>query len=220
VKSRTLKQRLLGGGFLLLLAAGWRYPLVGYFIPGCMLLGVGTALFRGRSWCNWLCPRGSFEDAWLARFSRGRAIPSAFRSTPLRVAVMAVLLGMLTWQLIRRWPDPYAIGAFFMLLLSLTTVAAVILGLFYHQRTWCYLCPIGTLSAWLGQNRQPLIVAAERCRGCDLCVSSCPMQLTPRFLAEQGGPARGDCLKCRLCVTSCPTSALTLGTGPCQDLAA
>ena len=67
----------MGTGFLGLLAAGWVFPLIGYFIPLCMLLGIGVALFRGRTWCNWLCPRGSFADALLKKVSPGRKIPEA-----------------------------------------------------------------------------------------------------------------------------------------------
>ena len=82
-KTRRLKQSFMGAVFLILLAAGWLYPLIGYFIPFCMVLGIGLAAFQGRSWCNWVCPRGSFEDAWLAKISRRRPIPPIFRSTRL-----------------------------------------------------------------------------------------------------------------------------------------
>jgi ferredoxin-type protein NapH len=74
--------------FLRFLAAGWFLPLIGYFIPLCMLMGIGIASFRGRSWCDWLCPRGSFLDALLKKVSRNKKIPQVFRSTPLRLGVM------------------------------------------------------------------------------------------------------------------------------------
>ena len=44
--ARTTKQLVMGTGFLGLLAAGWVFPLIGYFIPLCMLLGIGVALFE------------------------------------------------------------------------------------------------------------------------------------------------------------------------------
>lgn len=220
-QSRRLKQTVLGGAFLFLLAAGWRSPLVGYFIPLCMVLGIGIALFKGRSWCNWLCPRGSFEDAWLARLSRNRRIPRVFRTAPLRVAVLVFLIGMLTWQLIQRWPDPYAIGAFFVLLLTLTSAVGVVLGILFQQRTWCYICPIGSLSHWVGKNRQPLSLAADHCGGCNLCARHCPMQLAPVELGEPAGMQNaGDCLKCSLCVASCPKAALTFPADDGQTRAA
>jgi ferredoxin-type protein NapH len=209
-KRRRTKQLAAGTGFLLLLGAGWFYPLIGYFIPACMLLGIGLAAFRGRSWCNWLCPRGSFEDALLTRISRERRIPQVFRNPPLRLGVMTLLMGLLTFQLIRLWPDPFAIGGAFILLLTLTTTVAVVLGIIFQQRTWCYICPIGTMSSWVGRNRQPLTLVEERCLECHLCAKNCPMQLKPVALKLQPAMAnRGDCLKCRLCVDSCPTAALS-----------
>lgn len=208
-KARRIKQAILGTAFPVLLGAAWVYPLIGYFIPVCMLLGIGLAAFKGRNWCDWLCPRGSFEDSLLARISPQRSIPRVFRSLPLRVGVMALLMGMLTYQIIRLWPDPWAIGGFFVLLLSITTAVGVGLGLIFQQRTWCYICPIGTMSNWVGKNRKPLILAAERCTECNLCARTCPMQLSPVALKDHEFMFnRGDCLKCSLCVGNCPTAAL------------
>ncbi|MEW6387314.1 MAG: 4Fe-4S binding protein [Thermodesulfobacteriota bacterium] len=220
-KTRRVKQIILGTAFLLLLGAGWVYPLVGYFIPVCMLLGIGLAAFKGRSWCDWLCPRGSFADALLGRISPKRRIPQVFPSTFMRVGVMALLMGMLTFQIIRLWPDPYAIGGFFVLLLSVTTGVGVALGVTLHPRTWCYICPIGTMSSWVGKNRRPLYLAPEKCTQCNLCARQCPMQLAPAALKEEAAMAhRGDCLKCSLCVASCPTAALSFQESRTGDAAA
>jgi len=209
LRARQLKQSILGASFLGFLAAAWFYPLLGYFIPVCMAAGIGVAAFQGRSWCNWLCPRGSFLDAWLQKISRGRRIPEFFRRPPLRLAVMALLLSVLTLQLIRLWPDPWAIGGFFVVLLTVTTAVAVVLGVIYQQRTWCYLCPIGTMSAWVGKNRRPLALEAVACFACRRCSKTCPMQLSPQELKGTAIMAhRGDCLKCGLCLAACPTAAL------------
>lgn len=207
--SRRLKQGIAGAAFLMFLIAGWFYPLIGYFIPVCMLLGIGIAAFRGRSWCNWLCPRGSFLDAFLKKISRQKNIPRFFRSTPLRLGVITLLMSVLTVQIIRLWPDPWAIGGFFIILLTVTTAVAAVLGGIFQQRSWCYLCPIGTMSSWVGRSRRPLALAAERCVDCNLCGKNCPMQLSPRELKLRGSMTnRGDCLKCGLCVAGCPTAAL------------
>lgn len=179
-----------------------------------MLLGIGLAAFQGRKWCDWLCPRGSFEDALLAQISPKRRITQVLRAAPLRLGVMAFLMGMVTFQIIRLWPDPWAIGGFFVLLLSVTTGVGVLLGMVFHQRSWCYLCPIGTMSNWVGRNRRPLLLAQDRCIDCQLCARKCPMQLAPAALKEEVPMAhRGDCLKCSLCVTGCPTAALAFQEG-------
>lgn len=206
---RRIKQLIMGVIFLILLPAGWIFPVLGYFIPACMLLGIGIATFQGRSWCNWLCPRGSFEDSLLSRLSLKRPVPAVFRGTPMRVGVMAILMTVLTVMIIRLWPDPLAIGGFFVLMLSVTTVVAVILGIIFQQRLWCYVCPIGTMSNWVGKNRRPLHLAADKCVDCGLCAQKCPMQLAPATLKSTEGMAnRGDCLKCSICVDHCPTAAL------------
>lgn len=210
VRSRRLKQSLLGAFFVIFLAIGWLYPLIGYFIPVCMLMGLGIALWRGRYWCDWLCPRGSFNDAWLSRVSPQRRLPDWLRATPTRVVVLAFLLTVLTVQLVRLWPDWWAIGGFFVLLLTITTAIDIVLGLAYQQRGWCQICPIGTMSNWLGRNRRPLYLQADKCRDCGLCARTCPMQLAPALSTRTAyQQRRGDCLKCSLCVVHCPTAALS-----------
>lgn len=47
-KKRAAKQFFTAIIFLVILISGWQYPLLGYFIPLCMLLGIGLGLFRGR----------------------------------------------------------------------------------------------------------------------------------------------------------------------------
>ncbi|NLT24204.1 MAG: 4Fe-4S binding protein [Syntrophorhabdus sp.] len=208
-RSRRWKQVLLGTLFVVLLIGGWFYSLIGYFIPLCMVAGVGLAAFRGRKWCNWMCPRGSFADTYMKVISPGRKMPGWLRGTPIRLGVLAFLMAMLTFQIVRLWPDPYAIGKFFVVLLTITTVVGVFMALFLHQRAWCSICPIGSLSSWVGKNRYPLRMDKDACVSCGLCAKTCPMQLSPQEMKESEVMAfRGDCLKCGLCAKACPKQAL------------
>ena len=209
-KLRRLKQYLMGTIFLILLPLGWFYSLIGYFIPLCMLAGIGIASWKGRKWCNWVCPRGSFSDSYMKLISSERKIPHFFRAVPLRIGMIVFLMSGLTYQIIRLWPDPYAIGKLFMTLLTITTAISVILGLIIHQRSWCYVCPIGTISNWVGKNRGQLCAKNDLCTNCKLCGKACPMDLTPYELIENEKMSfRGDCLKCGLCVDTCPKNTLT-----------
>jgi polyferredoxin len=208
-RSRFIKQAIFGSMFIALVIAGWSYSLIGYFIPLCMAAGVGLAAFRGRTWCNWMCPRGSFADTYMKAISPGRAIPSAFRKVPIRLGVLAFLMAMLAFQVMRLWPDGYAIGRFFITLLTVTTVIGTLLAMFFHQRAWCSICPIGSLSSWVGINRRTLKIDRDSCITCGLCAKNCPMQLKPVDMKKM--PAmkfKGDCLKCELCVKVCPKQAL------------
>jgi len=208
--ARFVKQMLFGTLFLVLVVAGWFYSLIGYFIPLCMVAGVGLAAVRGRKWCNWMCPRGSFADTYMKMISPGRTIPRWLRGTPVRAGVLAFLMAMLTFQILRLWPDPYAIGRFFVVLLTITTVVGVFMALFLHQRAWCSICPIGSLSSWVGKNRHQLKMDKDACIECNLCAKTCPMQLAPNELKKSENMAfRGDCLKCGLCVKTCPKGAVS-----------
>ncbi len=173
---RFVKQAVFGTAFIALVAAGWFYSLIGYFIPLCMVAGVGLASVRGRKWCNWMCPRGSFADTYMKAVSPGRTLPPALRQTPVRAGVIIFLMTMLTYQILRLWPDHYAIGKFFVILLTITTIVGIFLAMFVHQRAWCSICPIGSLSSWVGANRYQLKMDHDSSISCGLCVKGCPKQ--------------------------------------------
>ena len=175
VKKRRIRQFVMTIAFLIVLIGGWRYPLLGYFIPFCMLLGIGIGLVKGRKWCDWFCPRGSFCDVLLKPISPSREIPQFFKGLPLRIGVLSFLMAMMTIQIINHWPDPYKIGMFFIILLTVTTIIGLILALIFHQRTWCYLCPIGSMANWVGRKRYPLRIDANRCPECKSCYEICPI---------------------------------------------
>lgn len=209
-KRRLVKQYIFGSLFVILLGLAWLFPLLGYFIPLCMIGGIGYGLFQGRKWCDWFCPRGAFADSFLKTLSPGKPIPAIMRTVPFRLAVLSFLMIMLATQIIRLWPDWSAIGHFFVILLTITTIAAVLLALPFHQRSWCTVCPIGFLSGIVGKNRKPLTMDRAACVSCLSCDRICPMNLNPSDLKESPVlPQRGDCLKCGLCVASCPKKALT-----------
>lgn len=214
-KKRKIRQLIMGIVFLVVLIGGWAYPLLGYFIPLCMLLGIGIGLFKGRNWCDWYCPRGSFFDAVMRPINPKREIPGFFKGLPVRIGILSFLMLMMVVQIIKRWPDPYKIGMFFVVLLTVTTVLGVILAFIFHQRTWCYLCPIGSMANWIGGGRSPLKIDSKLCTECKLCYKVCPIQVAPLGFKRSGLETvkDGDCLKCGLCVLSCPKRALELNGG-------
>jgi polyferredoxin len=215
INKRRTRQLWLWWILPLILIAGWWYPVLGYFIPFCMAAGLGIAAFRGRYWCDWLCPRGGAWDLLLSRVSLKKPIPSFFRDTKFRIFIMALLMTVLGSQLPRFWPSISGMGRVFVVMLSITTAAGIVLGLLTHPRNWCTYCPVGTLSNWLGKGKYPLTIASH-CNACAKCDKVCPIQIQ----RWQYRPAHGekavipewDCLKCGLCVEACPQEALALGT--------
>jgi len=197
--------------FFVILIGGWFYPLLGYFVPLCMLLGIGIGLFRGRKWCDWFCPRGSFFDTLIKSISPQKKIPASLKSLSVRIGVFVFLMLVLASNLITHWPNPYKIGKFFVIMLNVTTFLGVIFALFFHQRTWCYLCPIGTASSWIGVRRYPLKITSRLCTECGLCNKVCPIQIAASDFKKLDLEIvkDKDCLKCNLCVSVCPKKALT-----------
>lgn len=210
-KTRKKRQAAAIVLFFIVLFGGWAQPLLGYFVPFCMLLGLGIAIKNGRKWCDWLCPRGSFYDRLIKPISPQREIPGLFKKLEFKIAILAIIGLILVANLVVRWPDPYKIGRFFIIMLTATTGLGVILGLFFHQRTWCYFCPVGFLSGAIGGRTHPLKIASGLCNDCQLCSRACPMQINPSSYRKQGTEAvlHNDCLRCNLCVLICPKKALT-----------
>lgn len=211
-KGRLIKQGILTVIFLIILIGGWWFPILGYFLPLCLLLGIGIAIRKGRKWCDWLCPRGSFYDLLMKRMSPLKDIPAFFKSHPFRIGVVAFFMTMVTVQLILRWPDPYKIGAFFITLLTVTTGIGVILVFFLHHRTWCTFCPAGSMAKWIGNGKFPLKINSELCVECNSCSTICPINVKPFLYRSEGVRIVKDydCLKCNLCVEKCPQKALIL----------
>lgn len=187
---------------------GWVYPPLGFGVLICMVASVAVSFRKGRAWCDF-CPRGTFFDTVMARWSRGRSVPGFLRSTPFRVLMLVFLMTMMTVQLVHAWGDVYSMGRVFWMLLTVTTAVGIILAIPIHHRTWCSFCPMGSAASWIGRRKQPLHVETAACTGCSACARVCPMELDPGAHREAGVMEHGDCLKCRKCIVQCPKSALS-----------
>lgn len=197
---------------LLYLVFGYFYPVIGFIAIICMIAPVAFAARRGRWWCGNACPRGSFYDKILSRYSPHRPIPPFVRSRGFRIFMVMFIFTMFGLQMYRAWGDPSAMGRVFWTIILITTVVGVTLSFIYAPRTWCSFCPMGSLSAWVSPSRGKLpegfrrIMVSDRCTTrCKLCSAVCPMQLKPyESRGDEAGYLHPDCLKCNRCVMGCP----------------
>jgi polyferredoxin len=195
----------------LLLVGGWFFPPLGYVLVACMVAGIGYGIAKGRYWCDWMCPRGSFWDSYLSRLSFQRRVPRFFRHTGWRLFWLALLMTVITIMVTRNWGDWYRIGLIpFWIMMTVTTVVGLGLGIPYHQRIWCMFCPVGSMANFLGKGKHLLRVTSH-CLGanCKLCYRVCRMQIHPGTYREVGIVQHGDCQKCSRCLEVCPKAALT-----------
>jgi len=210
LKRRFQKQFVITIIFLLVIAGGWLRPEIGYLVPICMLLGILLGIFKGRVWCNYYCPRGSFFDVAGKPLSPQRKIPHFLRSSAFRIFILVFMMLMMSIQISKRVPDFKNIGTFFVTLLTAVTLVGIVLALIIHQRTWCSFCPVGSLSNWFCIKKPFLKIDSEKCVLCKLCAKVCPVQLEPYKFASEGikEVLEKDCLRCALCIEVCPKDAL------------
>lgn len=217
-KQRSRLQALTWFGLPIVIIGGWFYPLIGLLLLGCMLGALGVALYKGRAWCDWMCPRGSFYDLFLSRWSRNRRVPEFVKTRGFRLGVLAMLFAVLGIQIYFAWGDVDGIGMAMVRVLTVTTTIGIVFGLIFQERFWCHICPMGTLSNFMSSGKQPLTVT-EGCVNCKLCTKVCPMQLTPYSLDKSGGITDNDCIKCGTCVAACPKKALHFEDRPLKKAA-
>ena len=125
------------------LIAGWFFPAIGLIALICMVAPVVTAFFtENRKWCATSCPRGVFNDVILKKISRNKKIPKFFHSTVFKIGFFVFLMfnfitGLMAAQSIAD------VGLVFLKMVSLTSGITIVLGIFFHPRTWCAFCPMG-----------------------------------------------------------------------------
>lgn len=195
---------------LLFFAIGLFNPVIGLVALTCMLAPVVFSVYKGRFWCGNYCPRGSFYDHVIAKISPNKPIPKFFFNPKLRSFMVIFLITLFSWQMFYAWGNWSAMGMVLIRIILVTTIVGIILGVIYNQRTWCAICPMGTLASWIAKRKKPMpLKVEESCVNCNLCTKACPLQLTPHSAKGNAeGFSDSDCLKCDRCVDRCPKKSL------------
>jgi ferredoxin-type protein NapH len=194
----------LGLIVLIVIIGGLWYPKLGYVVLAVFLILLAIAPFKGRWFCGNLCPRGSFHDYWIGRLSLKKQIPPILRSFYVRIPVLAALMGFMVLRIVQTPKTADKIGMVFVSMCILTTVLSTSFGIFVNPRTWCTVCPMGTMQRFLGGKKYQLQFDASKCVNCGLCSKRCPMGLKVNEISD-----KPDCIKCGRCVKICPKKALS-----------
>ncbi|QHI71421.1 4Fe-4S binding protein [Aminipila terrae] len=176
----------------------------------CMAAPVILAIFKGRYWCGNICPRGSFYDHVVSRFSNKRKVPEFFKSYIFRAFILTAMMTMFTLGVRDNWGDLYGIGFVFYRMIVITTVIGITFSLFYNHRTWCHFCPMGTLASLISvlRKNKKVLHVSDDCVSCKICEKQCSLGIIP-YKYKGSAINHADCIQCGKCVISCPKKSIS-----------
>ncbi len=129
------------------------WPPLGFAVPVIVLAALISNAFSPRWFCAKACPRAHILGGFLPRLSRYRPTPKLIYSNGLRKGVCGFMLFCSIGQTSRLWGAPDSLALFFTLVCAISLALAIPLGILYKPRSWCALCPVGTLQETL--RRKP-----------------------------------------------------------------
>jgi len=147
---RKTSQAIMVWFLPLIVLGGLFVPALGYLVFFMMLFFLVLSYFRGRFWCAHLCPRGAFLDLVLSRVSLKKRIPPFLLNQRVRWIIFFAFMVIFIVQFIIAPKTVSSLGFIFVRICLITTLIAIVVGIPLKERTWCAVCPMGTLQAKLG----------------------------------------------------------------------
>jgi ferredoxin-type protein NapH len=207
IRKRKRIQLIMWWLLPIIIFGGIFWPYIGYLVLCMMLFFFVLSAFRGRYWCGWFCPRGSFLERILVYISRNKKIPSFFKDMKFRWPVFYILISFMILRLIQSGGAAEKIGFVFVTMCTITTAIAIPLGIIFKPRVWCAFCPMGTLQGIIGRNKYLLSISAD-CVECGTCEKNCPIGTNPVAFKVTEKVKSIDCLRCPDCMVNCSKNAL------------
>ena len=212
---------------LLIAIGGLWFPKLGLIVPFIILAEIGMSLFLGKYWCGNFCPHGSLFDKIILPYSKNNKIPPFLRTKTAIFVMFGIFLVGMSNRLANAfiyigtaeiWDQ---LGFVFVVTYLVVTIVGTIVGLVTTPRTWCVVCPMGTMQHGLYKLGKQLgtvnfadkkiVMDTDKCKKCNKCSKVCPVQLEPYpKLQDEVVLEDEECIKCSTCVNHCPVKALSL----------
>lgn len=190
---------------LITMVIGLKYPMVMLLFIICMFGPLVTGYFIGRFWCGNICPIGNFFDHVLGKISNNKRAPEFFKSKPIRIIFILLMMSMFSFELLYMFGKPVLMGMVFYEMILEAVIIGTFLTVIYHNRVWCHFCPMGSMGAVATflSNRKKVFKVSTNCTSCSRCQEDCPMGIAPQ---EYRGTKLSsyNCIQCGKCKTSCP----------------
>lgn len=192
----------------IVIIGGYFYPVLGFLALVMMMIMMILMLFMGRWYCGWLCAMGSFHERIIINISRNHEVPELFKKTWIRWGFFILLMSIMFTRLIFSGGDFEKIGAVFVMMWTVATTIAIVIGVYYKPRSWCNFCPMGSVQAVIAPNSRLLKISSD-CIKCGICKKVCPIGTYPANYKEQGYVPGIECIRCENCIANCPGKALS-----------
>ncbi len=212
---------------LVIAFGGLWFPKLGLLVPFIILAEIIMSLFLGKYWCGNFCPHGSLFDKLILTISRNEKIPDILKSKGAIIAVFAIFIFGMSNRLTTAF-SYFGEGEFleqlgfvFVVTYLVVTIIGSLVGAIITPRTWCVVCPMGTMQHILyilgkkigTTNFADVIITMDTdlCKKCNKCSKVCPVQLKPYpKLQDEIVLQDEECIKCSTCVQHCPAKSLSL----------
>ena len=175
----------------------------------CMVAPLVVSFFKGRFWCGNLCPRGSLYDNVVSKISNKKKVPKFLKSNLFRIFMVIFMMSMFATGIYQNWGDLYGIGMVFYRIIIVTSAVGIVLSFFYNHRTWCHICPMGTIASLVSRLRKSrkVLQISSACVSCKICEKKCPLGIVP-YEYKGNILSHPDCIQCGKCANVCPKNAI------------
>lgn len=127
--------------FFILSIIDIRFGILGFLCMGFPLYHAFKG--RGKVHCVKYCPRGSFLGKFLSTISLKNNLPKSMNTKTFKNIVLVVMLIVFNISLYRAGLDFINISICIFKFILISSIIAIILGVFYKPRSWCVICPMG-----------------------------------------------------------------------------
>ena len=181
----------------------------------------GLSLFFGRAYCSWFCPGCGVQEI-MAFFMKRKAKSNKANSIKYIIFIIwigAIFYGYMT-NGIQRIDLTYGMSDISVQRKIILTLGAIVIivpitalfGRFASCKYICWQAPfmiIGTsIRDYFHLRGLRLKADQNKCIGCELCTTKCPMNIEVMAKVETGKMANPECILCGNCVDNCKKKAI------------
>ncbi len=128
---------------------GYFLPLAGLAVPALIVTALITNARSTRYFCGNLCPNGRVLSTSLSAVSRRRRLPRFLHSSSFRRALCGFMIFCVINLLIRSGGGIEQFARIFWGIYVLSIGISFTMGSYFKPRSWCSICPVGTLQETL-----------------------------------------------------------------------